>query len=287
MNMRIIDWKIVLPAVLFYLLTLQEATTSMTGKNSEPADVPDHVIVAHRGASKHAPENTIPAFKLAWEQGADAIEGDFQLTKDGAIVCIHDKDTKRVSGVKKLVEDMTLEGLRKLDVGVWFGEKWKGTLIPTISEVFATVPSGKKIYVEIKSGPEIISKFFEELAKSGLKKNQVVVISFNKDVIRNLKTKNAGIKAFWLSDFKKDNFSGGIKPSLNEVIGVLKETGADGFSSTHKLIDSAFIKAIQKEGFEYHVWTVDDPETALRFKRLGAKSITTNLPGYIKKSLAD
>jgi len=68
---------------------------------------------------------------------------------------------------------------------------------------------------------------------------------------------------------------------------VLRQTGADGFSSTHKLIDDSFIKAILSEGFEYHVWTVDDPETAQRFKRLGAKSITTNLPGYIKKSLAD
>jgi glycerophosphoryl diester phosphodiesterase len=71
------------------------------------------------------------------------------------------------------------------------------------------------------------------------------------------------------------------------VIDVLRQTGADGFSSTHKLIDDSFIKGIQSEGFEYHVWTVDDPETARRFKRLGAKSITTNLPGYIKKSLAD
>ena len=63
--------------------------------------------------------------------------------------------------------------------------------------------------------------------------------------------------------------------------------GADGFSSTHKLIDDSFIKGILSEGFEYHVWTVDDPETARRFKRLGAKSITTNVPGYMRQNLAD
>ncbi|MDP2861718.1 MAG: glycerophosphodiester phosphodiesterase [Desulfobacterales bacterium] len=257
----------------------------MNVKDSESVDVPNTVIVAHRGASKQAPENTIPAFKLAWEQGADAIEGDFHLTKDGAIVCIHDKDTKRVAGVKKVVEDTTLEELRKLDVGAWFGKKWKGTLIPTISEVFATIPDGKKIYMEIKSGSEILPRLFEELAKSGLKKNQVIVISFDKDVIRNFKNKDPGIKAFWLSDFKKDKFSDKTEPSLNGVIDVLRQTGADGFSSTYKLIDDSFIKAIQSEGFEYHVWTVDDPETAQRFKRLGAKSIITNLPGYMKKNL--
>ena len=257
----------------------------MTGKISESADVPDPIIVAHRGASKHAPENTIPAFKLAWAQGADAIEGDFYLTKDGAIVCIHDKDTKKVSGVKRVVEDSTLEELRKLDVGAWFGEKWKGTLIPTILEVFATIPDGKKIYIEIKSGSEILPRLFEELTRSGLKKSQVIVISFDKDVILKLKSKDPDIKAFWLSDFKRDNFSGRTEPSFNNVIDVLRQTGADGFSSTHKLIDDSFIKAIQSEGFEYHVWTVDDPETARRFKRLGAKSITTNLPDYIRKNL--
>lgn len=294
-NTRAIELATFFTAIFFCLLTSQKGLAEITTKEnanppirqSESVNEPDPIIVAHRGASKYAPENTIPAFKLAWEQGADAIEGDFQLTKDGAIVCIHDKDTKRVSGVKKIVKDTTLEELRKLDVGSWFGEKWRGTQIPFISEVFATIPDGKRIYIEIKSGSEILPGLFEELAKSGLKKNQVFVISFDKDVIRDFKRKDAGIKAFWLSDFKKDNFSGGIEPSFNEVIGVLKETGADGFSSTHKLIDNAFIKAIQKEGFEYHVWTVDDPETALRFKRLGAKSITTNHPGYIKQNLAD
>jgi len=248
--MRIIGWKIVLPAVLFYLLTLQEGTASMTGKNSEPANMPDPVIVAHRGASKQAPENTIPAFKLAWEQNADAIEGDFQLTKDGAIVCIHDKDTKRISGVKKIVADTTLEELRKLDAGSWFGEKWRGTQIPLISEVFATIPGGKKIYIEIKSGAEILPGLFDELAKSGLKKNQVVVISFDKDVIRSFKSKEPSIKAYWLSDFKQDKFSDRIEPSLKNVIDVLKQTGADGFSSTQKIIDDSFLMAIQNEVFD-------------------------------------
>lgn len=294
-NTRAIELATFFTAIFFCLLTSQKGLAEITvEENASPpirqsgsVNEPDPIIVAHRGASKYAPENTIPAFKLAWEQGADAIEGDFYLTKDGEIVCIHDKDTKRVSGVKKIVADMTLAELRKLDVGAWFGEEWKGTLIPTISEVFATIPDGKKIYIEIKSRSEILPGLFEELAKSGLNKNQVFVISFDKDVIRNFKSKEPGIKAFWLSDFKRDKFSGRIEPSFNSVIDVLRQTRADGFSSTHKIIDDSFIKAIQSEGFEYHVWTVDDPETARRFKRLGAKSITTNVPGYIRQNLAD
>jgi len=291
-NTRVIELVIFYTAMFFCLLTPQKGLAEIKVKEnanppirqSESVNEPDSIVVAHRGASKMAPENTIPAFRLAWEQGADAIEGDFQLTKDGAIVCIHDKDTKRVSGVKKIVEESTLEDLRKLDAGSWFGEKWRGTQIPLISEVFATIPEGKKIYIEIKSESEILPRLFEELVKSGLKKNQVIVISFDKDVIRNFKSKEPEIKAFWLSDFKKDKFSGKTEPSLKNVIDVLRQTGADGFSSTRKIIEDSFIKAIQNEGYEYHVWTVDDPETARRFRRLGAKSITTNLPGYMKKS---
>ena len=102
-------------------------------------------IVAHRGSSRIAPENTLPAFELAWEEGADAIEGDFHLTRDGHIVCIHDDDTKRVAGKSVLIRDSTLDELRKLDVGLYRGEKYKEAFIPTIEEVFSTIPAGKKI----------------------------------------------------------------------------------------------------------------------------------------------
>ena len=76
------------------------------------------MVVAHRGASGEAPENTIPAFKLAWRQGADAIEGDFHLTKDGQVVCIHDANTKKVAEKNLVVKNTTLAELKKLDVGI-------------------------------------------------------------------------------------------------------------------------------------------------------------------------
>ena len=86
---------------------------------SMPVMAGEPFLVAHRGASADAPENTIPAFQLAWEQGADAIEGDFHLTADGHIVCIHDEDTQKVAGKKLIVPESTLADLRKLDVGAW------------------------------------------------------------------------------------------------------------------------------------------------------------------------
>jgi len=243
------------------------------------------MIVAHRGASRDAPENTIPAFELAWQQGADSIEGDFRLTRDGEIVCIHDKDTKRVAGRKLVVGESTLAELRELDVGTSRGEKFEGTTIPTIAEVFSTIPDGRKIYIEIKCGAEIIPPLLEEIEKSGLADEQIVVICFDRDVLRHIKTSAPQYKTSWLCSIKRDK-SGKTRPSLDEVLGVLGEIDADGFSFGKDGVDRAFVEGIIAGGYEPHVWTVDNIETAARMKAWGVLSITTNVPGAVRKGLA-
>ncbi|MCZ6671925.1 MAG: glycerophosphodiester phosphodiesterase [Verrucomicrobia bacterium] len=258
---------------LLFLTSILFMTMIQT-HSSEP------LIVAHRGASADAPENTIPAFELAWEQGADAIEGDFYLSKDGHIVCIHDKNTKKVAGKNRVVKDSTLKDLRRLDVGSFHSKKYKGAIIPTIAEVFSTIPDGKKIYIEVKCGKEIIPTLLKEIRASGLVDDQIVVISFDEEVIQEIKTKAPQFKANWLASFKKDG-SGNITPKLETVLSTLKQINANGFSSNHKLITQSFIKSIRDQGFEYHVWTVDDVKTAKRLQQWGALSITTNVPGFL------
>lgn len=242
-------------------------------------------IVAHRGASRDAPENTLPAFRLAWEQGADAIEGDFHLTKDGAIVCIHDGNTKKVAEQNLLVRESSLPELKALDVGASFGADFKGTTIPTIAEVFAAVPAGKQIYVEIKCGPDIIPVLLDEIEKSGLSTEQVVVISFEEAVIQACKAEAPQFKAFWLCSFKK-NFSGKIRPGLESVLATLEEIEADGLSSNVK-IPKAFVAALKAKGFDWKVWTINDSRTAKRMTAWGAKSMTTDVPGRMRGSLAE
>ena len=243
------------------------------------------MIVAHRGASRQAPQNTLPAFKLAWESGADAIEGDFHLTGDGHIVCVHDDNMKRVSDKDLVIKESTLDELRGLDVGAYHDKHYRGTVIPTIAEVFSTIPDSKKIYIEIKCGTEIIPRLLEEIEKSGLKQEQIVVISFNTKVIQAFKVEAPRFKAFWLSVFEKDT-SGKITPSIETVLDTLKQTKADGFSSHKDIISEQFIRRVMENGYEYHVWTVDDLKTARLFKNWGARSITTNVPDYMKKNLA-
>jgi glycerophosphoryl diester phosphodiesterase len=238
----------------------------------------DPLIVAHRGSSFEAPENTLPAFRLAWEQGADAIEGDFLLTKDGQIVCIHDASTKRLADKNLVVSKSTFEELRALDVGAWKHTKFKGTKIPTISEVFATIPKGKKIFVEVKCGPEIVPFLVKEIRKANLETDQVRLICFNTKVIKSFKENMPNHKAYWLSGFNKKN--GSWKPSVDQVITTLQNCKADGLDSQHT-IPPEFSKSVIKAGFEWHAWTINDARTAQRLAKRGIDSITTDRPKLI------
>lgn len=241
------------------------------------------LIVAHRGASFDAPENTLPAFELAWEKGADAIEGDFLLTKDNQIVCIHDKTTKRLSEQNLVVAESTLEQLKTLDVGSWKNEKYAGTPMPTLSEVFATVPDGKNIFIEIKCGPEIIPYLVKEIQESDLKTDQVRMICFNEEVIKAFKKTMPDYKAYWLSGFKKKN--GSWKPSLEEVLFILQDCKADGLDSQHT-IPPEFSKAVLSAGFEWHAWTINDVVTAKRLAKRDIYSVTTDRPKLIGSGLS-
>ena len=265
---------------------LNESIDQQAKDTIEKVRVSAPLIVAHRGASQYAPENTIPALKLAWKQGADAIEADFHLTKDKQIVCIHDKDTRKVSGKKLIVAESTLTELKQVDVGSHRGQKFKGTKIPTFAEVAATIPKEKKFYIEIKSTEEIIPYLLKEIKKTNLTEDQITFISFDKKILLNLKSQVPQYKTLWLSSFKY-TVTGKLTPSLDTVLRHLKIMKADGFSSSKKRINQAFINGITTAGYEHHVWTVNDKATAKRFQRWGTKSITTDIPGEIRLGLIE
>ena len=109
---------------------------------------PHPFIFAHRGASAHAPENTLSAFQLALTQNADGIELDVKLSSDGHVVVIHDPTLDRTTGTKGRVKDMSLADLRALDAGSFFSETFKGEKIPTLEEVFETM--GKRLFINVE-----------------------------------------------------------------------------------------------------------------------------------------
>lgn len=248
------------------------------------------LVVAHRGASHDAPENTLPAFRLAWEQGADAIEGDFFLTKDGHIVCTHDRMTGRLNPgkVKLQVADSTLAELQALDVGSWKGERWRGERMPTLAEVFATVPAGKRILIEVKCGPEILPALVREIGKCSLRPEQLTIISFKASVIAAAKDSLPDVEAFWLTSFGRDKESGALAPTPESIFKTLREVGADGLScGDHDSLSAEFLSSVRQAGCETHCWTVDDPVRARALVSMGMQSVTTNRPSLIRAALRE
>ncbi len=246
------------------------------------------MIVAHRGASFDAPENTMAAFNLAWKLGADGVEGDFYVTKDQQIVCIHDKDTKRTGGKKLLVADSTLEQLRTLEYGKWKSDAFAGEPLPTFAEVLKSIPSDKKFIIELKTGPEIVPYLKTELEKYKADEQRMLIICFNADTVAECKRVLPGIKVHWLTGYKQDKTTGQWSPTRETVAETLKSSGADGLGTqgNREVVTEEFIAQLKASGLkEFHVWTVDDPSDAEYFQKLGAIGITTNRPDVIRASL--
>jgi glycerophosphoryl diester phosphodiesterase len=243
-------------------------------------------IVAHRGESADAPENTLAAFRLAWERDAPAIELDVHLAKDGTLVVCHDADTKRTTGVAKAIKASTLDDLRGLDAGRWKGDRWAGEKLPTLDEALATIPPGRRCFVEIKVGAEAIPPLVEAIRRSGKAPEQIAVISFQADAVAESKRRLPEIPAYYLASFKKDKESGAWGPSLEALIAKARELHADGLDLSAKgPIDADFVRAVHAAGLKLYVWTVDDPEEARRFAEAGVDGITTNRSGKMREWL--
>lgn len=237
-------------------------------------------IIGHRGASWDAPENTVSSLKLAWEQQADGAEFDIYLTQDGKIIACHDKDTKRTAGVSKLIAETTLAELRKLDVGKWKNAKFTGEVMPTLEELLATIPAGKKVYIEVKCGPEIVPELNRILQTTQLKPAQTPVICFNAAVIAAVKELRPDLPAYWLVGLKDDT-------TAESLIAKAKEIHADGLdlSATAKL-DQDFATKIRAAGLRLDVWTVNDAAVARRMSSIGVQGITTDRPAWLREQLA-
>jgi glycerophosphoryl diester phosphodiesterase len=246
-------------------------------------------LVAHRGASFDAPENTLAAFRLAWEQGADGVEGDFMLTADGQIVCFHDLDTKRLAGESLVVKETALADLRSLDVGGWKGERWRGERMATLEEVLAVIPAGKKFVIELKDGPEIVAPLEAALASGAIDQKNLLIISMFDETVVVGRRQLPQVKWHWLCAYKKDA-SGRWSPNVDEVIATIEYVGAAGFGSLAlpEHFDAEFVRRLRAAGIEeFHVWTVDDPAVARFYLELGAWGITTNRPGFLRAELGE
>lgn len=245
-------------------------------------------IIAHRGASHDAPENTLAAFRLGYAQGADAGELDIHLSRDGRVVVIHDADTAHTAGVARPVGAQSLDELRILEVGQWGA--WRGSAfkeqIPLLAEVLAVVPPGRRLFIEIKVGPEILPELVRVLRASGLPPQSLPVITFSLEVARATKRLLPAHEVSWLAAYDRDRSTGRF-PDIEHLISQAKAAGLDGLDLQGKFpIDAAFVQKVRAAGLKLYTWTVDDPAVARAQAAAGVDGITTNRPGWLRAQLA-
>ena len=244
------------------------------------------LLIAHRGESYDAPENTLAAINLAWERESDAVEIDVQLSKDNKIMVIHDQNTKRTGERNKLVKNQTLKELKELDVGIFKDKKWKGEKIPTLSEVFETVPNDKRLIIELKSGPQIINELNTEISNSQLAIEQVEIISFNLSTVVQVKKLLPDHKVLWLAELDYTFIGKIFRPSVDKLISMTIKNNLDGLDIwAGNMIDKKFVERIKSEKLLLYVWTVNDPEKAMLLMSMGIDGIATDRAQWMKNKI--
>lgn len=245
------------------------------------------IIIAHRGESFDAPENTLAAINLAWERNAAAVEIDIQLSKDEQIVVFHDLKTKRIGNRNKKVKKQTLAELRELDAGKHKSEKWIGEKIPTLTEVLTSVSPNKKIIIEIKSSVKILPFLKKEIEKSGLKNEQIEIICFQISTIVSAKKALPQFKCLWLLNLDYIWINRIFPPNVKRIISKTKKYNLDGINVwAGKMLSRDFARKIKAANLLLYCWTVNDPVQAKKLFNIGVDAVTTDKQMFLKTELA-
>jgi len=243
------------------------------------------LVIAHRGASYDAPENTLAAVRLAWEQGADGVEVDVHLSADGRVVVIHDKSTKRTTGADHVVHDTSWDVLRGLDAGAWKGPGFSGERIPLLSEVLETVPPGKLLFVELKGGPLLVPAVVSLLEDGFANDRLAFCIGFDLRLLAGVRKRCPAIGLSWLLD-ARETTDGRVLPHEPARIAEATASGVFALGVHHAGVNDSFAAAVREAGMELHVWTVNDPQEMRRQRAFGVRSITTDRPALALGALS-
>lgn len=243
--------------------------------------MPHVEIIAHRGASADAPENTLAAIRLAWQQGADAAEIDVQMTADEQLVAIHDETMLRTGGVDWPVKGRTLAELKTLDVGSWKSPQFTGERIPTLAEVLDIVPPGNRLFIEVKCGVEAIPELVRVLSAAKTAREQTVLIGLDFDTIVAVKRALPDRVASWVTE-QSWRTRLACQPSTAELIERALTAKLDGLD-INNLADRppGDIGQITRAGLQAYVWTVNSAERAAWHQAEGIHGITTDVPGQL------
>jgi glycerophosphoryl diester phosphodiesterase len=242
------------------------------------------LIIGHRGASAVAPENTMAAFREAIAVGADGVEFDVRLTRDGVPVVIHDKDLRRTGGLSQRVADLTWAEIAKVDVGSWFSESFAKETVPSLAELFSLFQSNDStLYLEMKcDSPAEYAPLAEAccrlIAEHGLKE-RVLIECFQLPALRAVSDIDSEIKTVALFEPSV------LNPSVlsdQSIINKATDIGAVALALHHRLARKSLIERARSSGMHIAVWTVDDPAWLERARTLRIDALITNNPAKLR-----
>lgn len=230
-------------------------------------------IIAHRGFSAIAPENTLAAFAAALEQGANSVEFDLQLSADGVPVVIHNPTLEKTTGTPGSVTDKTLKELKNLDAGAWFAPKFAGEKIPTLSETLEILkPLNKHIYLDVKPHCQWSDSQVNDLVNLLIEQNwqkKCIVSSFNPQFVEQVRQTNAGLNLGYIVA-NADDYQTELAKAVNQGNSVM-------ISEYHLLLKNPdLVEQSRNQGVDIVVWTVDDPDDFEALLEIGIRRIVTN-----------
>lgn len=236
-------------------------------------------IIAHRGANRYAPQNTMPAFERANELGADGYETDVHLTRDGVPVICHNYTVNETSTGMGSVSSYSLEEIRRLDFGSYYSDKFKGTRLPTLEEFLTHCETAdiEIMNIELKSPhareTDIVEKTIEAVKAHGLM-GKLLISSFDYRLLVRCKETDPYVKTGYLySPDKRDTYKMFLTP-----VTFAKKIGADYLHPVFTYVTPGYVRRAHKEGIGVNVWTVDSPAMIRRMLKCGVDGIITNCP---------
>jgi glycerophosphoryl diester phosphodiesterase len=236
------------------------------------------LIIAHRGASGDAPENTLAAFRLAIESGADMIELDLHQSKDGTLVVCHDSNLYRTAHVKKTIKQLTLKELKKLDVGYWFHPRFSGETIPTLEEVLILTKDRIRLNIEIKQGSSLypgIEKSLIELLESCGMIASALISSFDHAALDAVRALNSTVDIGLLAE------RGDIKHLIRKAAG----PSASSLNLYTKIATPESVQAAHHHKLEVYVYTVNQVRLMNYYFLMSVDGLFTNFPGRMAQLL--
>ena len=240
---------------------------------------PSCEVVAHRGFSAVAPENTLVAIRQAIEAGASGCEFDVYAAKDGPVVLMHDATVDRTTNGSGKTTELTVAELRRLDAGSWKDRRYAGEPVPTLEEALKALKgSGCQAVIEIKM--EGISKRVVETVRAAGMLDQTTVIAFSATVVKEVRALEPRLPCAWLSSEK---LKGSPMQRADWIASRAKQCNTNMVDLNYTMLSAELLAELKKRGLIVWTWTVNDPVIMDGLMRWGIHSITTDRPDLAAK----